>query len=64
MTTDHVLSADDHEILADTGWKNSRELANYAYNLGVERGKAERREFICARCGIRQDSKPSGESPF
>jgi hypothetical protein len=34
-----MLSDEDHEILADGGWKNSRELANYAFALGVERAR-------------------------
>lgn len=37
--TDRVLSEADHEILADSGWASSRELANYAYQLGVERAR-------------------------
>ncbi len=41
--------------------------AKAAFALGVEQGKAERAryEFICDRCGIRQQSKEQPEgAPF
>lgn len=68
------LTEDDYDACVKSAvreaypeWPQRLGVANAVYQLGIERGKIEREKynsFICNKCGLRQDSKPSGESPF
>ena len=73
--SEHVLSADDRKAIfnacRDFGDDDcdTNELLNAAYQLGIERGKAEREKSeLCRNCGIRrlcgEDWELNKESPF
>lgn len=70
MSDKPVLSEADFEQLVGVPWRPGESLRTRmtaAFQLGIERGKAEREkyQFICDRCGIRQNDKyPTGENPF